>query len=228
MARDDVFIVRQSSLPAVGESNNERAVINRMGFQVVTDFLVQLTLSGYAYHMQLGTEDAGVNSTTAIDDQRASMVADNVAGKAMIPLLYEVTPGVISTATLVQAMLELDKDKVRYTSGGTAYVPANLRGDDNNAASGSFYVGPDVTIAAKSAVPNSVEFARKFFTEDALADTIGYPGAWSPEVYSARTRPIAVLLDAASIVGHFGSASADVTGYAVIQFAQFDKALVSP
>ena len=228
MSREDVFLVRHSSIPAISEAVAERAIINRMGMQIVVDFFDQLILSGLAYHMQLGTEDAGVNSTTAIDDQLASMVIDNNAGYAMIPLLYEVTPGVIATATLVQAMLELDKDKVRYTSGGTAYVPANLRGDDNNSASGSFYVGPDVTIAAKSAVPNSVEFARKFYLEDALADTIGYPGAWEACVYSARNRPIAVLIDAASIVGHFGSATADVTGYAVLQFAQFDKALVSP
>src|SRR3990167_4932875 len=228
MSRDDVFIVRHSSTQAVGESNAERAVINRAGFQVVTDFLTQITLAGWGYHMQLGTEDAGVASTTAIDDALASMVADNIAGKAMIPLLYEVTVGVIATATIVQAMLELDKDKVRYTSGGTAYVPANLRGDDNNSASGAgFFVGADVTIAAKSAVPNSVEFARKFYIEDALTDSLGYPGAWEPCVYSARLRPIAVLIDAASIVGHFGAATADVTGYAVLQFAQFDKALIT-
>src|SRR3990167_9619571 len=226
MARDDVFIVRHSSTPAVGESNAERAVINRAGFQVVTDFLTQITLAGWGYHMQLGTEDAGVASTTAIDDALASMVADNVAGKAMIPLLYEVTPGVLATATIVQAMLELDKDKARYSSGGTAYVPANLRGDDNHSASGSFYVGPDVTAAAKSAVPNSVEFARKFYTDDALTDSIGYPGAWEACVYSIRNRQPLVLIDAASVIGHFGAATADVTGYAVLQFAQFDKALV--
>ena len=227
MARDDIFQVRHNSVPAVGESNADRAIMNRMGMQIVADFITQLTLSGWAYHMQLGTEDAGVASTTAIDDQLASICCDNIAGQAMIPLLYEVTPGVLATATIVQAMLELDKDKVRYTSGGTAYVPANLRGDDLNSASGAgFFVGADVTIAAKSAVPNSVEFARAFFIEDAIADSLGYPGAWNTTVYSARTRPIAVLIDASSIVGHFGAATADVTGYAALQFAQFSKTLI--
>ena len=226
MSRDDVFLVRHSSIPAVGEAQADRAVINRMGFQVVVDFFTQLTLAGFAYHMQLGTEDAGVASTTAIDDALASMVADNVAGQAMMPLTYEVTPGVLATATIVQAMLEADKDKVRYSSGGTAYVPANMRGDDNHTASGSFYVGPDITLAAKSAVPNTVELARKFYTEDALTDSIGYPGAWEACVYSIRNRQPLVLIDAASIIGHFGAATADVTGYAVLQFAQFDKALV--
>jgi hypothetical protein len=227
MARDDIFQVRHNSIPAIGESNPERAIINRMGMQIVSDFITQMTLSGFAYHMQLGTEDAGANSTTAMDDQLASICCDNIVGQAMIPLLYEVTPGVLATATIVQAMLELDKDKVRYTSGGTAFVPANLRGDDYNAASGvGFYVGPDVTIAAKSAVPNSVELARKFFIEDTITDSLGYPGAWDPLVYSARLRPIAVLIDASSIIGHFGAATADVVGYAVLQFAQFSKSLI--
>jgi len=228
MARDDVFLVRHSSTPMLAEGNEERAVINRLGFQVVTDFFTQLVLSGFAYHMQVGTEDAGDGLTDTIDDALCAFVADNSAGNAMIPLLYEINPGVIAGATLVMAMLEVDKDKVRYSSGGTAYVPANLRTDDPNAANGSFYImeGAGIVAAAKSAVPNSVELARKDFLEDALADTIGYPGAWDPVIYSICSRPPTVLVDASSILGHAGSATAVVTGYGCLQFAQFDKDLV--
>ena len=43
-------------------------------------------------------------------------------------------------------------------------------------------------------------------------------------MYSIRSRPPLVLVDAASLVGHFGAATADVTGYAVLEFLQFDKA----
>ena len=133
MARDDVFLVRHNSIPAVGESNADRAVMNRFGFQVVTDFFTQLVLSGFGYHMQLGTEDAGVASTTAIDDALASMVADNSAGNAMIPLTYEVTPGVLATATLVQAMLEVDKNKARFSSGSLSHVNLCFCGKLNKA-----------------------------------------------------------------------------------------------
>src|SRR3990167_4938928 len=111
MSRDDVFLVRHTSIPAVGESNADRAVINRLGFQVVTDFFTQLILSGFGYHMQIGTEDAPVASTTSIDDQLVWMVADNPDGSAAIPLLYEVNIGNFTTATLVISMLEVDKDK---------------------------------------------------------------------------------------------------------------------
>ncbi len=227
MSRDDIFLVRSSSIPAVGESNQERGILNRMGAQIVTDFFTQMVLSGYAYHMQAGTEDAGIAATVAIDDQLCTIMADNAAGEAMIPLLYEVNIGVVAAATIVQAMLEIDKDKVRYVSTGNAFVPANLRTDDPNSANGTFYVGPDVTIAAKSAVPNSVELARKNYIEDALSPTIGYPGAWATKVYDIATRPAVVLIDASSVIGHCGSASAnDTTGYYVLQFAQFSKTLI--
>jgi len=230
MSRSDIFLARHNAIPAVAEANEERAVINLLGFQVVTDFFTQLVLSGYAYHIQIGTEDAGCCSTTSIDDILVWMVADNVAGCAMIPLLYEVNPGVVAGATLAMAMLEVDKDKARYSSSGTAYVPSNLRTDDPNSASGSFYfttaAGTGVVTSAKSAVPNSVELARKDFLEDTLADTLGYPGTWDPCIYSVMSRPPCVLVDASSIVCHNGAASADTTGYGCLQFAQFDKDLV--
>lgn len=227
MARDDVFRVRQTLVPH-GEATSDQASISRAGFQLVTDFYTQLVLGGYAYHMQAGTEDAGINSTAAIDDELAWMVADNTAGNAMLPLTYECTPGVLAGATLVQAMLECDKGKARYTSGGTAFVPANLRSDDPNAANGSFFIvaGAGIVTAAKSAVPDSVELARQFYIEDALADSIGYPGAWNTLVYSIRNRAPCVLVDASSIVGHFGAATADVVGYGTLEFAQFPKTLV--
>jgi hypothetical protein len=202
-----------------------------MGSQIVTDFFTQLTLSGFAYHMQAGTENAGDGMTNVIDDILVAGIADNTAGNAMIPLLYEATPGVVAaTAVLAMAMLEVDKDKARYAddASGTVYVPANLRTDDPNSANGDFIImeGAGVVATAKSAVPNSVELARKDFLEDALANTIGYPGAWDTVIYTIRNRPPCVLIDASSCLLHFGSATALLTGYYAFQFAQFSKTLV--
>ena len=229
MSRDDIFLTRHSSIPAISEAVAERAIINRMGMQIVCDFYTQLCLSGLTYHMQAGTEDAGVALTGALDDTLAFILADNPAGYAMIPLLYEVNPGVLAGVTILQAMLEIDKAKARYSSGGTAYVPANLNNDgDAAAASGVFYVcAADIVALAKSAVPLSVELARKTFTEDALADTIGYPGAWDPCVFSARSRPLALINGVGSIVAQAGGPTADATGYGVLQFAQLTTAQVN-
>lgn len=227
MSLDKVFKVRHNSLPPVSEANADQAVVNRLGFQVVTDFFTQMILAGFAYHMQVGTEDAGVETCAALDDELAFMIADNAVGCCMMPLLYEATPGVIAGATLLQAALTVDKDIVRYSSGGTAYVPANLRADDRNAANGVFYVqSTDLIPVAQSASPNCIELARQDFLENALANTLGYPGTWNTLIYSIRKRPACAIIDAGSIVCQLGAATDQPLSYGVLEFAQFDSDLV--
>jgi hypothetical protein len=233
MSHDELFKVRHSSLPPIGDGQGAEGIINRVGAQIVVDFFTHLALAGLTYQIQLGTEDAGVTSTafiTGIDDEAVWSLIDNNAGYAMIPLLYEINPGVLGAATLTMAMLEIDKSQKRYVSGGTAYVPANL---NSQSAAGSFagaaYVGggSDIVAAAKSAVPASVELARKSYVEDALANTIGYPGTWDPCVYSVARRPMAVVYGAGSLIGHLGSGAATTASYGVIQVAQLTAAQVT-
>ena len=228
MASQTIFQVRHDTFPALGEQSKDRAVVNRMASQIQVDFFTQLVLGGYAYHMQIGTEIVGVDSTDVIDPLKVWMIADNPDTYAMIPLLYELNVGV-QDGTLVQTMLEIDKDKVRWAddNSGTLYVPANLRSDDKNTAQGDFRVGTDVAATSKSTVPNSVELARKFISEYALPNTFGYVGAWATTIYSIADRPAMVLIDASAILVHFGNLTAtDCKGYGVLQFAQFDKSLV--
>lgn len=227
MGRDDIFLVRHNSVPAIADGTPERAVINRLGFQVVTDFFTQLVLSGMAYHMQIGTMTTPVNSTDAIDDQLVWMLADNNAGYAMIPLLLELNIEFADTAVNAEALLEWDKAKKRYSSGGTAFTPANMRGDDPASFNGAAYVGTDITALAKSAVPNSVELARRQIIEDAVTDP--NTGKWQadPVLYSCQNRPIVVSVDASSLLVHFGAGTADLNGFGVLQFAQFAKGLIS-
>lgn len=225
MSRDDVFRVRHNSIPDVGEANRDQAIMNRLGSLIVTDLFDQLVLSGMAFHMQIGTEDAPVNSTTSIDDELVWMLADNNAGYAVIPLLCEINLDFVDTAVNSDAMLELDKAKNRYSSGGTAFTMENLNGSDKNSFNGSAYVGTDITAAAKSAVPDSIELARKSLTEDAVTDPTTGKLAYDPVLYCCKTRPIAVIHDASSALVHFGAGTADLNGYGVLQLAQIDDAL---
>src|SRR3972149_3568350 len=103
--------VRQNSYEDYSEGQDRMARLNRRGELVVTDFYTQIVLDGRAFHMQIGTEDAPVNSTTSIDDQLAWAVADNTVGYAMIPLLFEVNFDFADTAVNSDIMLEWDKDK---------------------------------------------------------------------------------------------------------------------
>ena len=229
MARDDVFRVRHQSIPAVGESASEQGVLNRMGFQVVVDFYTQLLLSGFCFHMQTGTEDAPITTNGPLDDTKPVIVADCTSG-AMMPLLAEVNVQAHSTSTLIGALLEADMDKARYSSGGTVYVPEqmNKAATGAAAAAGTFFTieGSDIVAAAKTAVPASIELARAQLSEDAIADPAGAMFAQlGAPLFTVRRQMPVVLTNPGSLCLHFGSATADITGYAALEFAQYPATL---
>lgn len=223
---NDAFIVRHQSIPAVSDGSSDRAIINKFASQVCTDLILQFLLSGYVFHMQTGTEDAPVTTNGPLDDTKPIMVADCTSG-AMMAILYEVSLSAHGTSTLIQAMLEADMDKARYSSGGTAFVPEQMNSAATGAAAanGTFYEisGGDITALAKSTVPASIEIARKSLSEDAIGDPAGAQMAIA-EVFSIRNRLSPILTNPGSLCGHFGSATADVTGYASLDFAQFPAA----
>jgi hypothetical protein len=219
------FATYQGAYQIIPNGGGAAGRANRRGEQVVIDFWSQLVFDGRMYHIQLGTEDAPINSTAAIDDTLVFAVVDNNAGNVLIPTNTQVTIANWTTATLVNAMLEADMAKKRYSSGGTAYVPRNLRSDTPFAASVTAYVGPDVTVAAKSSGTDSVELKRGIVIEDAQA-TPDPAGASVEFNYSIRVDPAVVLADATSLLLHFGATTADVLGYGSMQFASIDKGYV--
>ncbi len=223
---DIPFQIRHTTIPAVGESSDDRAIANRIGSIVVTDFFAQLILSGFAYHMQFGTEDAPQNFWASCDDTDFVLLADNAAGKAMMPLHCRVTLEALSAGNSALAYLEVDKAKVRYSASGTAYVPANLRSDDPHSAEGSFYWGIDSagTAAAKSAVPDSVELARHLYFENNVATGSGDETENIP-LYAVSRDPACAIIGVGSVLLHVGASSLN-TGYATLQFAQFDSGMI--
>jgi hypothetical protein len=227
MGREDHHIVRHQSIPSLGESNSDRAIMNKFGAAVVVDLVTQWLLSGYCFHMQTGTEDAPITTNGPLDDTKPVMLADNNSG-VIVPLLYEVSIAAHSTSTAIEAMLEVDMDKKRYSSGGTVYVPEQMNNAATSAAAanGTFYTieGSDIVALAKTAVPASIELARKTLSEDAIGDPAGAQIALD-KIFSIRERPPVIANTPSSICAHFGSATADVTGYGQLEFAQFAAAL---
>ena len=227
MARDDVFLVRQDSWPAVGESTAERAVVNRLGSLVVTDFYTQLALGGWAYHIQIGALSTAVAGTAALTALIGVGVVDNNAGYVTLPLHGEMHIATYSTATNFLSLLEADMAKKRYSSGGTAITPRNLRSDTPRTYNGAAYNNTGtLVLAAASAAPHTLELGRGVGSEDAQPATTftdrGPHFLW--DVRSAG-HPV-FLVDAGSIVLHHGSSTATDTMYGNLQFAQLDKAQV--
>lgn len=227
MSREDIFRVRHRSIPSVQDASREKGILNNFGAQVVVDLFTQWLLSGFCFHMQCGTEDAPVTSQGPLDDTKPFILADNSSG-VMVALLYEVAVATHETSTSIEAMLEIDMDKVRFSAGTTVVVPEQMNGAATNAAAanGVFYTtdGGDITAGAKTAVPGSIELARKTVSEDAIGDPAGAAFALD-KIYSVQERTPVFGNTPSSICAHFGSATADHTGYASLDFAQFNANL---
>ena len=227
MARDDVFQVRHGSWPSVAEGGAERAVVNKLASLVVTDFYAQLALGGWAYHIQIGALSTAVAGTAALTALIGVGVVDNNAGYVTLPLHGEMHIATYSTATLFLSMLEADMAKKRYSSGGTAITPRNLRGDAPHAFNGAAYNNTGtLVLAAASAAPHTVELGRGVGSEDAQPATT-FTDRGPHFVWDVRSSGHPVyLVDAGSIVLHHGSTTATDIMYGNLQFAQLDKSLV--
>ena len=228
MARDDVFRVRHQTIPALAEAQADQAIINKFGAQITVDFYTQLLLSGLCFHMQTGTEDAPATSNATMDDTKAMIIADCLSG-AMIPLFADINFATWAAATTIQAMFEADMDKARFVSGGTVFVPEQMNkgATGAEAANGTFRTieGSDIVAAAKSAVPASVELKHQVYSEDTLATVIDGMAGGKPPLFTTKEQTPVILTNPGSLLLHFG-ASADITAYGSLDFAQIPVALV--
>lgn len=216
----EIGIVRQNSYSNYSEGQERAARLNRRGELVVIDFFSQCIFDGRVFHEQVGTEDAPVNTTGAVDDTLGNILWDNPVGYSAMPFFVQWSIVDLTTGTLALAMLEVDRALNRWSSGGTAYVPENLRTDRPRVAvGGAFYIGaPDITLAAKTAVPGSIELWRHNFGNDALA-TQTFQEVLNAK-FSLRDDPFAVVVGVGAIIAHFGAATADMTGYNLMDVIQ--------
>jgi len=182
------------------------------------DWRMLKVMEGKVYQIQLGTEDAPINSTTSIDDVTVWALVDVPSGYIAIPIRAECHVATFTTATLVNAMLEVDNGKVRYSTGGTAFTPLNLHTGSSAASGCTAYVNTGteagVTASAKTS-SGSIEVARMVITEDAIATTSGDEKCF---IYDDVCPPY--VEGPASMLLHFGAATADVTGYGLLRWIE--------
>ena len=204
-----------TTLRSLGNEDKVRATINEFGMPVGMDWSDYLVLLGRAYLVQAGTENAPID-TSPVDDAAVNMLVDVPSG--ITAVLLEASCHIVdmTTGTAPEVMIEVDNAKVRYSSGGTAFTPLNLHTGKSNSSGCLAYVGPDVAAGAKSA-GGSLEVARQTMGNDALATQVGsenYNFLWT-----AKVNAITIVEGPGSIILHFGSETADVTGYSQLKFA---------
>ncbi len=186
-----------------------RATMNKYGMPVGMDFFSYMVLIGKGYLVFAGAENAPID-TTPVDDTTLNMLVDVPSGVTV--MLAEASAHVVDLAagTLAEVMLEVDNTKVRYSSGGTAFTPINLNTGFANASGLAAYVGPDITAAAKTA-GGSLEIARHSISNDAKATQLADEN--TNYLWTARKHIPVIVAGPGSVLLHFGSATADVTGY---------------
>ena len=72
------------------------------------DWKQAYVLSGRAFMLQFGAEDAPVASTGSVDDQLAMATVDVPSGTTIIPMWGQGVVGTWTTGTLVNYMIEVD------------------------------------------------------------------------------------------------------------------------
>ena len=188
----------------------------RDGTLAKMDWRMLKVMEGKVFQIQIGDEDSPVATTTSIADTLVFGVVDVPTGFIAIPIRAECHVATWTTATLVNAMLEVDNGKVRWSSGGTAFTPLNLHTGSSGASSCPAYVmeGAGIVTAAKTA-SGSIEVARMPIGEDAITTATGSEKCF---IYDDVCPPYVV--GPASILLHFGSATADVTGYGLLRWIE--------
>ena len=179
------------------------------------DWKQSYVLSGRAFMLQFGTEDAPVASTGSIDDLLAMATVDVPSGTTIIPLWGQGVVGTWTTGSLINYMIEVDNGKVRRASGGTAFNPLSLRTDSLRSSTCTAYVagGSDIVATAKTS-GGSLEIYRESIEVNS-GDAADY---WPKMEYNPVIAP--VVIGPASVLVHFGAA-ADLTVYGNLMWAEF-------
>lgn len=191
--------LRAATTPTrVGEGDIKDIAATRDGALHVVDWKQALAFEGRAFSLQFGTEDAPIDSTTLIDDQLVTALVDVPSGTIAMLYWAQVVVGTWQDGTLYNFLIEVDSGKNRFTSGGTAYTPLNLRTDKPIASLATARVGPDITVAAKTS-GGSLELWRES-VEVNVGNVADY---WPPFEYNPDL--LELVVGPASILLHFGA-----------------------
>lgn len=187
----------------------------RDGSICAIDWRQLAVMEGQGYIMQLGDENAPVDSTTSIDDILVWATLDVPTGTTIIPFSAQVAVATWSTSALVDFMIEVDDAKVRRDSGGTAYIPLNLNtGSSNTSACTAYTMAGAGVVATAKVTGHSLELFRTSIEVNWGNAADGIPNFdWNPKVPPTIVGP-------ASVVLHLGAGTADVTAYGNIQWIE--------
>lgn len=140
----DTAYVQQNAYAALGENQQARLRANRRGEIVVPDFRIQLVQDGRVFQISnpaVETAIAAGHATAFSETANVAFIVDFPSGTTGIPLEVSLRQGgTAAGGATITALITQDRI-VRYSSGGTALTPINLRDDAPNSTAAVAYYG---------------------------------------------------------------------------------------
>jgi len=128
--------VRQEGYNVEGDGNTQVARMTPRGELVTSDLMQQMVFDGRAYLVSNTARETVLTSGATFSDTAPALLLDVPTGTTAIPLQIYLHTKVDDKS---QTLLVTLSDKTRYSSGGTAHTPQNMRFDEPNGSACSFY-----------------------------------------------------------------------------------------
>jgi len=224
MADEISTIVRQDSYLVTPEGSVGKIRLNPRGELVGIDQFQQWAFDGRVFSVSnVANETAaacGTASATYADTDPA-LLLDVPNGKTAVPMEILLNQGGTVAGGAICVLVALD-DKIRYSSGGIAVTPQNMRYDEPRLSGCRFYEGT-TDIVSVAATDDTLLFGG--FLDQDVGTIPNGPGTkvdWTARKYIAP-----VLIGPASLVIYAYCAATQPSFWFMIKWAEFDTSEVT-
>ncbi len=215
MADEIKTSVRQESYEVNGEGSTGRIRLNRRGELVGIDQYQQWVADGRVFVASPAARETAeaIGTVDTFSDTDPALLLDIPSGTTAIPLEIIMNQGGTVAGGNITLLITLS-DKIRYSSGGVAITPKNMRFDTPRSSSCRFYSG-STDIVANANAEDLTLFAQNLLHD---IDTLeGGNVQWTARKFIAP-----VLIGPAAIPIYAEAATTQPSFFYVVKWAEFD------
>lgn len=186
-------VVQQDAYAPSPEDTLKPVRLNPRGELVVPDWMTQLALDGRVFNISNLTIETVALGSTSFADTDPFILVDVPTGTTIIPLEVLLAQGGTVAGGVITVLITTD-DGLRFSSGGTAVTPINLRKDDPITSATSAYVGDATAIVAAANVDADTIWAGL------LDQDVTDPNSTENVIWTARNYIPPILIGPASLL----------------------------
>ncbi len=215
MADEIKTSVRQESYELNGEGSTGRIRLNRRGELVGIDQYQQWVADGRVFVASPAARETAeaIGTVDTFSDTDPALLLDVPSGTTAIPLEIIMNQGGTVAGGNITLLITLS-DKIRYSSGGVAITPKNMRFDEPRSSTCRFYSG-STDIVANANAEDLTLFAQNLIHD---IDTLeGGNVQWTARKFIAP-----VLVGPAALPIYAEAATTQPSFFYVVKWAEFD------